>query len=163
MLYLSGILLFLALLIEIARFLWKPFSVFFYKLLSSILRDNEKHGLTGATYIFIGIFLLLLLFDKWIAQSVMLFIIVSDAFSAVVGRLWGYHKIYADKTLEGCLAYLLSSVIIVFLIIKSDLVIGVVGIIASLITEIFITRIDDNVSVAVIGGGTMQILYSMNI
>ncbi len=163
MLLISGFLLFFALLVEIARFLWKPFSVFFYSLFSTLLRDNEKHCLTGATYIFIGIFVSIFFFDKWIAQTVMLFIIISDAFSAVVGKVWGHHKIYANKTLEGCLAYLFSSVIIICFIIEADLIIGIAGIVASLLAEIFITRVDDNVSVSIIGGGTMQLLSIMNI
>lgn len=163
MLWISGSFLFFALLVEIARFLWKPFSDFFYNLFSTLLRDNEKHCLTGATYIFIGIFLSILFFDKWIAQTVMLFIIVSDAFSAVAGKVWGRHKIYAGKTLEGCLAYLFSGIIIICFIIESDLIVGIAGIIASLLAEIFITRVDDNVSVSIIGGGTMQLLSIMNI
>ncbi|MEJ2629485.1 MAG: hypothetical protein P8078_13150 [bacterium] len=162
MLYICGGLLFLALLVEVLRFIWKPFSVFFYKLLSSLLRDNEKQGLTGATYIFLGIFLCLLLYDKWIAQAVMLFIIISDAFSAIVGKLWGTHKIYAEKTLEGGLAYMVTSFIIVYFIRESNILIGFAGVIASLLAEIFITRIDDNVTVAIIGGGTMQLLFMFN-
>ena len=163
MLYISGGLLFLALMVEVLRFRWKPFSIFFYRLLSNLLRDNEKQGLTGATYIFLGIFLCLLLYDKWIAQAVMLFIIISDSFSAVVGKLWGTHKVYAEKTLEGCLAYLVTSLIIVYFIRENNILIGFAGVIASLLAEIFITRIDDNVTVAIIGGGTMQLLCLLNI
>ena len=158
MLYVSGSLLSVALVVELVRFTWKPFSAFFLKLVSSLLRENEKHGLTGATYIFLGFFLSILFFDKWIAQSIMLFIIISDALSAIVGKLWGTYKIYAGKTLEGCLAYLVASFIIVFLIIEGNFIVGTAGIIASLLAEIFIIRIDDNITVAVIGGGTMQLL-----
>lgn len=163
MLWISGILLFFALLVETARFLWRPFSVFFYRLFSTLLRDNEKHCLTGATFIFLGIFIALLLFDKWIAQSVILFIIISDAIGAMVGKLWGNHKIYGNKTLEGCLAYLFSGFIIIYFIIESNVMIGSAGIVASLLAEILITKVDDNVTVSIIGGGTMQLLSLLNI
>ncbi|MFO7889838.1 MAG: hypothetical protein R6V04_05815 [bacterium] len=163
MLYLCGVLIFFALLVELARWTWSSFSAFFDKIFFFLLRDNEKHGLTGATFIFLGLFLSILLFDKNIAQTVMMFIIISDAFSAIMGQIWGNHKIYGDKTLEGSLAYCVSSLVIVCLIIDINILIGVSGIIASLAAEIFITRIDDNVTVAVIGGGTMQVLSTLNI
>jgi len=163
MLWFSGILLFFALLVETARFLWKPFSGFFYRLFSTLLRDNEKHCLTGATFIFLGIFIALLLFDKWIAQAVILFIIISDAIGAMVGKLWGNHKIYGNKTLEGCLAYLFSGFIIIYFITESNIIIGSAGIVASLLAEILITKVDDNVTVSIIGGGTMQLLSLLNI
>lgn len=163
MLYVCGILIFLALLVEMARWTWDSFSAYFNTLFSSLLRENEKKGLTGATFIFLGLLLSILLYDKNIAQSVMLFIIISDAFSAIIGRIWGHFKIYGDKTLEGGLAYFVTSLVIVLFIIDINIFIGISGIITSLAAEIFITRIDDNVTVAVIGGGTMQVLYMLNI
>lgn len=161
MLLISGTLLFLALLVEFLRYVNGPFSRLFYRYTDPMLRNHEKHGLTGATYLFCGVFIAILLFDKWVARSVIFFIIVSDGLAALAGRLWGRNIIIHGKTIEGSVVFLFSSLIIVLFIVRGNVLIGLAGITVSLFVEIFLYKINDNISIPIFGGGIMQLLLTL--
>jgi len=149
---------FFALCVELARFLWSDFSRWFYRSVGNLLREHEQSDLTGATYLLIGSFLTILFFDKWIALAALFFLVVADAFGALVGRFWGKHSLYKDKMIEGSVIFLLTALVVVFFIPENYLVVGFVGVATAFLIDVFVKRIDDNVAIPLGSGAVMQVL-----
>ncbi len=153
-----GVLILLALGVEKIRFRWVFFSKYFNRSVGRLLRRSEQSGLTGATYLFIGAFLTILLFDKTIALIALLFLVISDALAALVGKLWGKRILYKDKTLEGSIMFLFTALCIVFFFPTHPFVIGFAGVCAAFLIDVFVTEINDNFIIPVGSGLMMQML-----
>lgn len=162
MLILLGSLTLVAFIVEALRLSWQPFARLFQDRVGKLLREHEEKRLTGATYLLVGSFLAILLFDQWIAITVMLFVVISDNFCALIGRCWGKRLIYGSKkTVEGCIAFVITALMIVLLVSRQPLWIGFVGIGVAVFMEIFVIRIDDNVTIPLGAGGIMQLLSNI--
>ena len=159
MLIVLAILILTALGVEIGRFKWHTFSHHFYHFLGDLLRKHEWSSLTGSTYLLLGSFLTILFFNKPVAIVALFFLVVSDAFGAVVGRVWGKHFFYRDKTIEGCVAFLLTAVIVVFIFLRSNFIVGLAGVAVAFFIDVFVKGIDDNLTIPLGAGLVMQILF----
>lgn len=151
-----GLGIFVAICVEILRFHWHVFRELFHGLLGKLLRDHEITQLTGSTYLLIGCFLTVLFFVKWIALVSLLFLIVSDALAAVVGRRWGRHKLLKDRSIEGSTVFLVSAFLSVLIVPGSHFLIGTTGVITACAVDIFIHDINDNLTIPLISGAVMQ-------
>ena len=158
MLFILGTLLLVAFCVEWARFHWDWFARWFYGLTADLLREHEHSRLTGSTHLFIGSFLAVLLFEKWIALMVLLFLIVADTAGALVGRLWGKYRLSGEKTVEGSLMFVITAVAIVLLVPGANWIIGLVGVGVAFVVEVFLRRIDDNLTIPLGAGSVMQVL-----
>lgn len=161
MLLFLGILLLMAFCVEWARFHWDWFARWFYGLTAQLLREHEHKRLTGSTYLFIGSFLAVLMFEKWIAMIVLLFMIVADTAGALVGRTLGKRRLSGDKTVEGSLVFIIVATAIIFSVPDANRIIGMVGVGVAFFVEVFLRRIDDNLTIPLGAGGAMQILAWM--
>jgi dolichol kinase len=153
-----GIATVLTLGVEMLRFRWARFSRWFQGAVGSLLREHERTGLTGATTLIIGSFVTVLLFDRWIAMVALFFLVVSDAFGALVGSLWGKHSLFGEKTVEGCGVFLLTAVGIIFLLPDGHVLIGLTGVVVALLIDVLVERIDDNLTIPVGSAAAMQTL-----
>ncbi len=84
------------------------------KFFINLMRDEEKNaqtGLTGASFMFSGLFLTALLFPKGLAITAWLILIISDALAALVGVKLGT-KLSNGKSLEGSFAFFVSALFI---------------------------------------------------
>jgi dolichol kinase len=118
-----------------------------------IVRPKESSGFTGATHILFSGFLCLLLFSLPAATLAMSTIILGDAAAALVGRKWGRHKFtHANRSWEGSLSFLASSLIAAFIIPGLPLWIGFTGSVIGTLVEAFSNKIDDNLSVPLVVG-----------
>jgi len=159
MLIALAILILLAVGVEIGRFKWQAFSRHFYHLFGDLLRKHEWSSPTGSTYLLLGSLLTILFFNKPIAIVALLFLVVSDAFGAVVGRLWGKHFFYRDKTIEGCGVFLLTAVIVAFIFLKNHFIVGLAGVTVAFFIDVFVRGADDNLTIPLGAGLVMQILF----
>ena len=141
-----GIILF-----EIARVKSRKVSTFFIKIFGPIIRDFEGGGrLTGATYVMVSSFFVLLFFDKYVCITSILIMSYSDTAAAIIGKMYGKTKIF-KKTLEGSLAFFITSLIIILVMIPEvNLGLGLVAILAATIVESLPISVDDNLSVPLI-------------
>ncbi|NQT26812.1 hypothetical protein HQ585_15760 [candidate division KSB1 bacterium] len=155
-----GVIVVLALVIEVLRTFWPFFEKIFESMLGNLMRPREKRNLTGATTMFISAFLAILVFEKWIALLVLFFMLVSDALGALVGRFWGKHHYKADRSIEGSLAFLLSGLILIHFVPEANHPIAIVGVLAALFFEVGLVKLDDNFAVP-IGSGVVMELISM--
>ncbi|MAX09754.1 MAG: hypothetical protein CMG13_02700 [Candidatus Marinimicrobia bacterium] len=141
-----GIILF-----EIARVKSRKVSTFFIKIFGPIIRDFEGGGrLTGATYVMVSSFFVLLFFDKYVCITSILIMSYSDTAAAIIGKMYGKTKIF-KKTLEGSLAFFITSLIIILVMVPEvNFGLGLVAILAATIVESLPISIDDNLSVPLI-------------
>jgi len=152
--------------------LLKAYTVTFEKLyirvFGSILRDEEKNFkrnlFTGGTYYALGIFLALLLFPKEVAILSILIMIWCDTTAALIGKKYGKHKMIGDKSLEGSLAFLITGILLVFILqyvfveYRFYYAGFVTVFLAAVFEQIGFVRINDNLSLPVFSGIVFQIL-----
>ena len=135
------------LIIDILRiknaYIKKLYNTFF----KSITRDSENNSLTGASYVFISSSLVILLFSKSLAIASLMIMSISDTLAAIIGRLYGSIHING-KTLEGSIAFFLSSVVSVSIFPKLNLLTAIISVIIATITELY-SAVDDNLSVPI--------------
>jgi dolichol kinase len=129
------------------------------KILSPIIRPHEIDGdFTGASYILLTFCLTIALFSKPIAVAAICFIIVGDSFAAVIGRKFGKHRFYKNKTIEGSLSCLVGMLIVAYLVPDINLSILIAGAFVATIFEAYSFGIDDNVTVPLLSGLFMTLL-----
>lgn len=96
---------------EILRFKNDKFKNWFKHVFSNLIRENEKSSLTGATYLFISLTIIFLIFDKKISIPAALILTIADSFAAIVGKAYGRAK-YFNKTVTGSLAFYMTGLVI---------------------------------------------------
>lgn len=147
------------LIIDISRLRqWRFWNSFAKKILGSLIRHHEQAGdFTGASYILITVCLTVALFTKPIAIAALSFIIVGDTFAAIIGRKFGRHKFYRNKTIEGSLGCLAGTLITAMLLPDIALLVAVIGAGIATVIEAFPLSVDDNVSVPLVSGLAMTL------
>lgn len=153
-----GICILISVCVEVLRFHWDVFRELFNGLLGRLLRDHETTQLTGSTYLLIGCFLTILFFEKWIAIVSLLILIIADALSAIVGKRWGKHMLWKDRSIEGCIVFLVSALLCVKIVPDSHFLIGTIGVIMAITVDILIHGINDNLTIPLSAGFVMQCL-----
>ncbi len=137
---------------------WRFWDSFARKIIGSIIRQHELDGdFTGATYILASTCLTVALFAKPIAIAALAFIIVGDSFAAIIGRRFGRHRFFRNKTIEGSLACLVGTLLVA--IVAPDLILPValVGAVVAVLAEAFPFGTDDNVTVPILSGLIMTL------
>ena len=127
-------------------------------IFGKVTRDFESHRLTGASYVMIGAFFVLLLFESKICIPALLIMSFSDSAAAIIGKLYGKTKIF-DKTLEGSFAFfIVSFIIVLFFIPNIDLLFSLIAIIVVTIVELVPKYgLDDNLLIPIISASIMSI------
>ena len=145
-------------LFEIARINFQQVNTLFIKIFGPIIRDFEGGGrLTGATYVMISSFFVLVFFDKYVCITSILIMSYSDTAAAIVGKMYGKTRIF-KKTLEGSLAFFVTSLIILLAIVPEvNLGLGMIAIIIATFVESLPINVDDNLSVPLIIAITLSI------
>lgn len=148
-----------ALFVEIFRTANEKFEYWFESLLGTLLRPRERKNVTGATTMLVSALLSILFFEQWIAILAMLLMLVSDAIGALVGRLWGKRTYRPGRTVEGSAAFLVSGFLLIPLVPDARIPICAAGVIAGLIFEVGIIKLDDNIAVPLGAGICMEVLH----
>ncbi len=137
----------------------------FFRLLRPHERDDSKMLLSGATYVLISAALCVFIFPKLITVTAFSILIISDASSAIFGKMWGKHP-FLDKSREGTMAFVVTAWIVVALAPKAvgtgvEYAIGAIAAVAGAVVEAASVRLrfDDNLSVPISVGFTMWGLY----
>ena len=137
---------------DILRFHIKFIRELIFKIFKPIIRDHENNTFFGATYVLLGGFFTVLLFEKTIAITALLYLTISDSLAAIVGKSIGRIKIN-NKSLSGSLAFFVSGFLIGLYITHLDFKLAVIGALLTALTELFIPRkLDDNLIIPVAGG-----------
>jgi len=155
----TGVVLLGLLILEIVRFKIPSFNRKIFSSFSRLLKDREKEKISGTTIFFIGVFITVLIFPKEIAILSLLYLVVGDALSGIVGFNWGRIRI-GKKSLEGFLACWLSCLAIGLILRDFFLFSSPALILSSLavaLVELF-PFVDDNLTIPLAGGAILYVL-----
>ena len=129
-------------------------SLFQKYFFGKVLREVEKGTLMGSTYFLFSSLLTILLFPKSIAIVSLLILILSDTSAALVGKGIGKISIFG-KTLEGSMAFLFSSLLIVWFYPNMSRFWGGIAALGATLIEILPIRVDDNLTIPLVAGAIM--------
>ena len=153
----------IALIIEYLRnFKNGIFNKIFINFFSSVLRQTELNGnLTGATWMVLSFSLTVLLFDIHIAVSALLFLSIGDAVAALVGKQFPIGKIW-NKSIFASFISVISCIFVVSSIhLKLQPIIIIAGAISAMVIELLPLKINDNFSIPLLSGFTMQLFIEL--
>jgi dolichol kinase len=146
----------IAIVIEAVRLNEPRISRITLRLAGALLRESEKNGLFGSTYLILGSLLCAHSFDKPVVVASILFVILGDAAAALVGRAYGRVQIFG-KTLEGSLACLVVCFVVGALLPGIPLKVAAVGAFTATVFELFPIPLDDNMRVPLAAGFAMRL------
>jgi dolichol kinase len=129
-------------------------SLFQRYFLGTVLRERERNTLMGSSYFLFSSILVILFFPKSIAIVSVLFLILSDTAAAIVGKGIGKIRIFG-KTLEGSLAFAVSSLLIVWVYPDLNRFWGSLAALGSTLIELLPIRVDDNLTIPLVAGAIM--------
>jgi dolichol kinase len=147
---------FIALLIvDLLRHFHSGMASLFQKyFFGKVLREEEKSAFMGSTYFIFSTILTILLFPKSIAIASILILILSDTAAALVGKWVGRVKIFG-KTLEGSLAFLITSLLIVWIYPNLGRFSGSLAALGATVIEVLPIKVNDNLSIPLVAGAIM--------
>ena len=130
----------------------------FYSAMSRFQRMSERHfpG-RGAMLLFIGSLLTMLLFRDCepIVLGGLIVSAFGDAASTLVGIKWGKIRILRGKTLEGTIAGILLSVLLLQIFLGWE--IALIAATAGMLAE-YIPKIDDNITIPIVTACVLTLL-----
>jgi dolichol kinase len=119
-----------------------------------VLREEEKPTFMGSTYFIFSTILTILLFPKSIAIASILILILSDTAAALIGKWIGRIKIFG-KTLEGSMAFFLTSLLIVWIYPNLSRFSGSLAALGAALIEILPIKLNDNFTIPLVAGAIM--------
>ncbi|MBA4406355.1 dolichol kinase [bacterium] len=159
-----------SLLIDYGRYYNKTLSELVDKVFGFMMRkhekDSKKKNLNGATYVLLSAVIVIILFPKVFVVTAFAVLIIGDSTAALIGRKFGKTK-FMLKSLEGTLAFFVSSCIVVLLSPKvegsiTEYIIGFIAVSFGAIAEnISGEWADDNFTIPVAVCISMWILYAV--
>ena len=122
---------------------------YFFFVFNSLLRENEKEQkLTGATFLFVSLTIIFILFEKKTAIPAALLLTIADSFAAITGKKLGRTK-FLNKTVTGSLTFFLTGNVI-FIILLPELGLLNILIVAILtIIEALALPVSDNLTLPI--------------
>tara|TARA_B100001250_G_scaffold285242_1_gene247304 strand:- start:28 stop:603 length:576 start_codon:yes stop_codon:yes gene_type:complete len=135
-------------LLDYSRRHSKYIKLFYLKLFEFVTRKNEFQNLTGASWIFISASLTTIIFKENIAIVSLIILSISDSFASIVGIKYGVTKFFS-KTLEGSIAFFISTNLILITLTALTLVKVIFFSITITLIELFSKKINDNLAVPI--------------
>ncbi len=146
----------LAISLEIARVRSAAVATWIEKIFGNMMRPEERPPigapvvLNGATWILISGCILTFFFPMYIAVRAFAMFILSDATAALVGRKYGrLHFPSSDKTLEGSLAFIVTSLLTLSILGRFTLPEMLLACLAGALIEALPLPVNDNLRVPV--------------
>jgi dolichol kinase len=132
-----------------------------------MIRPHEHDRVSGGFWFGLAVVVVLVLYPKPIVEAACLVMGWGDAASTVFGRRFGTVRLRGGRTLEGSLAFAAMSLAIVTawrIAACGDtplraLAWGGVAAVVGAVTEVFSTRLDDNLTVPVVTGAALWAVF----
>ena len=131
---------------ELLRLRFSLFARLYRRLFSAVVRQKEEHSFTGATFVFCGAFLTILIFEKHIAVFALLVLSLADSLAALIGRRWGRRPLLG-KTLEGTVTFLIVALALAFALPGIPREAAFVAALVATVVELLPSPINDNLLV----------------
>jgi dolichol kinase len=147
--------------LDLARFRLAWLNRQFLRWLAPLLKYDEGHRFTGATYLVVAGLLTFLFFDAAVAVPAMLFLSLGDPVAALVGRrMWGPRLL--GKSPAGTAAFIVVSLAVVGVLVGGNAIEFhwglLVGAVIAGLVELASLPPDDNMAVPLVAGAAMHFL-----
>ena len=140
-----GIVLLGSLAVDLLRYVL-PGNTRGWRHLAALFRPKEQGKLSGSSFLLLAAFFLALFFSREVAALSLIYIVVGDVASALMGRRFGRHPLF-DKTWEGSAAFLLACVIFSLLVPGLPFWERLAAAAVAAILEVLPVKLDDNLTV----------------
>jgi dolichol kinase len=160
--FLLAVLALGALALDVLRLRERRVHRLFRDFLGGMLREHERFGLLGSTYLLMAALLAVDLFPRPVAAAALGFTVLGDAFAAIVGKAWGRTRVFG-KTLEGALGGLAACLAWAALLATFGYLpwgVVVAGALVASLAEILPIPLDDNLGMTLLAGVVMRLLWS---
>ncbi len=155
---LIALVAFLSVFIDVARHQSLWLNRLTVRIFGGVMREHEREGLAGTTYLMVGTFLIIWFFPRPIVTLSLIFLAVADPLASYFGICYGKDKLIGSKSLQGTMAalvvctsvsfgYLWYSGIMTERLLIVSLLSGIVGALAELLP---IGKLDDNFTFPVV-------------
>jgi diacylglycerol kinase (CTP) len=157
----------LCIFLDVYRLRTPKVNRFVVRFARHIMRDNEKAGSAGSTFLFIGVLVIVAVFPPSVVTLSLLFLAVADPIASYFGIRYGRDKLVGRKTLQGSMAaffactavaaiYFLSQNMMTERILIVSILAGLIGAIA----EVFpVGNLDDNLVLPVVSSCLLSVVY----
>ena len=149
------------LLLDLLRFRMSWLNHVFLRCFAPLLKPEEGHRITGATYMLIAALIVFYFFGTTIAVAAMMFLALGDPAAALVGRRTPGPRIWG-KSPGGTAAFVAVALLVVAVLGGSGAVEYHWGLLAGAVVaglvELAPLRLDDNLTVPVVAGAAMHFL-----
>jgi dolichol kinase len=167
-----------ALAVELARFRWARAGALFVRVVGALLREHERRGMSGASWLLAAYVLSVVLFPRAIAVAAMLAAGLGDASAAIVGRTVSAVRarraartsrgmigvIVQGKTLAGSVACAVVTFAAALFVASLSLPACAAAAVAASVAERWsrpVPWVDDNVRVALGAGGAAWLVSTL--
>lgn len=148
---------------DLARLKYPRVNYAALSVFGKVMRREELKSVSGNSFYILGLITCVLLFPKTVVLFSILFLAVGDPSAAIVGTLFGKHRLFGRKSLEGSLACFLLSALAAFLLAKFYFLVGdrmailvaLLGGVSSSIAELVPVPTDDNFNIPVVSGALL--------
>ncbi len=139
----------------------RTFRMLIFRFLRDMFRHKEIHYFTGSAFILFSSLVCIIFFNKWVAIIAITYIIIGDTFAAIFGRLFGRHKVYGKRSIEGSVAFFLGAATFtsaMFFVPYEVIPIyfRITGALLAALVELVIPQVDDNLTVPLLSGLMLQ-------
>lgn len=128
---------------------------------SSFDQRDVARPFLGAFWLYFAFGLTFLIFPLGVASAACSVLVVGDSLSTLIGRAWGRHRILGNKSLEGSLAFMISSFLVASVFISPLIALAgaFAGVLAELAPELGFLKnlhrrgfLDDNLLIPIASG-----------
>lgn len=165
---LFGSLAALGIVLDIIRAFTGPINSTVVSLFGCLMRPREKEPssgrivVNGATWAMLSAFILVLVFPVQVAAFAFTIFMLGDAAAALVGRRLGRIRLgKSPKSLEGCLAFLATSLLVSTVFPGINFWHGAAASLAASIAEALPLPLDDNLRVPLVAAAIMLAVQQM--
>ncbi|MBT4763144.1 MAG: hypothetical protein HOO06_15735 [Bdellovibrionaceae bacterium] len=155
--------------VDISRIRFEKFNNIILYFFGSFMRESEKHSVSGNTFLLLGAFVTIYVFDPEIAKLSLFFLATADPLASYIGVKYGKDKILGNKSLQGSMAafvccmviaavYFYSKNLMVERLVIVSLLAGLIGAASELIS---VGKLDDNLTLPILSSTFLFILFSM--
>ena len=159
-----GVLALISLGLDLMRFQMAGLNRLFLRWLAPLLKPDEDHKITGASYMLIAALIAFLAFDRPVAVLALFFLALGDPAAALVGSRTPGPRLLG-KSPGGTAAFAGVSMLVVLLLSLTGAVdyhwsMLVGGSVAALV-ELAPLPVDDNLTIPLASGAAMQLLLRL--
>lgn len=134
-----------------------------------IMRDNEKVGIAGTTYLMIGVLFIIAIFPPSVVMLSLLFLAIADPIASYFGIRFGKDRLIGNKTLQGSTAAFVSCTIVAAgyfyahsMMTERILIVSILaGLIGAAAEVIPVANLDDNFVLPVVSSCLLYIVYAV--